>query len=72
MISRVIVVYDGVSRCLIGLFDEMHVLDDSALPVVLQFVLNSLLLHEALPVELALPHRVDLSRSIIDGAHNVV
>ena len=50
----------------------MHVLDDSALPIVLQFVLNSFLLHEALPVELALSHRVDLSRSIVDGAHNVV
>ena len=61
-------VYDGVSRCLIGLLDEMHILDDSALPIVLQFVLNSLLLHEALPVELALSHRVDLSRSIVDGA----
>lgn len=50
----------------------MHVLDDSPLTIVLQFILNSLLLHEALPVELALPHRIDLSRSIVDGAHHVV
>ena len=35
---------------IVGFLDELHVLNDSALTVVLQFVLNTLLLHETLPI----------------------
>lgn len=38
------------SHALVGLFYEMHVFDDSALSVVLQFVLDALLFDEPLPV----------------------
>ena len=57
---------------LIGLFDELDVLDDSSLPVVPQLVLDALLPHETFPVEFALPDRVDLSASVVDSTHDVV
>jgi hypothetical protein len=57
---------------LVSLLDELDVLDHSSLPIVPQLVLDALLPHEAFPVELALPDRVDLSASVVDGSHDVV
>ena len=64
-------------RCLqswdgVGFFDEMHVLDDSSLTVVLEFVLDAFLLNETVPVQFALADWVDLATSIVDGPHDVV
>lgn len=50
----------------------MHVLNDSALAIVLELVLNALLTNKAFPVELALAHRIYLTTAVIDCAHHVV
>ena len=50
----------------------MHVLNNSSLAIVLQLVFNALLSNEALPIQLALAYRVDLSTAVIYGAHHVI
>lgn len=57
---------------LVGLFDEMHIFDDSALAIVLQLVFNALLPHEPFPVKFAFTHWVYFTAAIVDGAHDVV
>jgi hypothetical protein len=61
-----------ISGGLVGLLDEMHVFNDSALPIVFELVLDSLLLDEALPVQLALPNRVDFPTAVVNSPHHVV
>ena len=61
-----------LSQAGVGFLYEVHVLYYSALPVVVQLVLDPLLLHEALPIQLALTHRVYLATPVVDGPHHVV
>ena len=61
-----------LSQAGVGFLYEVHVLYYSALPVVVQLVLDPLLLHEALPVQFALTHRVYLATPVVDGPHHVV
>ena len=57
---------------LVRFLDELHIFNHSSLSVVSQLVLNTLLLHKTLPVQLAFSHWVNLPASVIDRPHHVV
>ena len=56
----------------VGIFEKLHVLDDSSLAVVVEFVFNAFLFDEAFPVEFGLSDRVDFAGSVVNGAHDMV
>jgi len=60
------------SQTIVCLFDKVHVLNDSTLTIVVEFVLDALLLHEAFPVQLALPDRIYLPAPVVNCLHHVI
>lgn len=55
-----------------GIPDELHVLDDSAFPVVVKSVLDAFLPDKASPVQLALADCINFFATVVNGLHHVV
>jgi hypothetical protein len=55
-----------------GILKKLHVLNDSTLSVIIEFMLDTFLLYESFPVQFWLAHCIYLSWPVVNGAHHVV